>query len=128
MNITDSITSDLWSLHLGIIGIFVSVMTLLYASLSSKVEELKILRVSEDFSIMNRATAVENSVKSLRKLNKLVAKILVCSFALFVVSTTLKYCRIHWIVIGDVAATLILLFFCIYVAYKIYYQYQNETL
>lgn len=128
MEIPDNVINDFWSLHLGIMGILVSVMTLLYSSLSSKVEELKVLRVSEDYAIMNRATAVENSVKSLGKLNKQIAKILVFSFALFVVSTTLKYCQIFWVVIGDVVATLMLLFLCIYVAYKIYYQYQNETL
>ena len=74
MEIPDSAINDLWSLHLGMMGILVSIMTLLYASLSSKVEELKVLRISEDYTMMNRATAVENSVKALRKLNGQVIK------------------------------------------------------
>ena len=35
-----SVIGDLWSVHLAIMGILVSVTTLLFASLSSKAEEL----------------------------------------------------------------------------------------
>ena len=44
-----NITNDLWSLSVGMIGILVSVMTLLYASLSSKVEEQTILKKSKEY-------------------------------------------------------------------------------
>ena len=72
-----NITNDLWSFSVGMIGILVSVMTLLYASLSSKVEELTVLKKSKEYITMNRATAVERTVKALQRLNRQVIRLLV---------------------------------------------------
>ena len=120
--------NDLWSFQLAIMGILVSVMTLIYASLCSKVEEMKVLCKSEDYTAMNRTTALGNSIRSLRKLNLQVIKALVGAFVLFVFSTVLKYCIFCWFLITDVVATLFLFAFCIYIAFEIYSQYQNEIL
>ena len=62
-----SIIGDLWSVHLAIMGILVSVTTLLFASLSSKAEELDSIKNSTDYVLMNRATAVKNSIAIFRK-------------------------------------------------------------
>lgn len=125
---TMNIVNDLWSFQFGIMGILVSIMTLLYASLCSKVEEMKVMGKSDDFTVMNRTTALGNSIASLRKLNSQVIKALVGSLVLFVFSTVLKYCIFCWLLTIDVVATLLLFTFCIYIAFRIYSQYQNETL
>ena len=124
---TVNITNDLWSLSVGMIGILVSVMTLLYASLSSKVEELTGLKKSKEYVIMNRATAVERTVKALQRLNRQVIWLLVMSFVLFLLSTVLKYFYVCWLLVSDMILALLLIEMCVGLAYKIYSQYQNET-
>lgn len=121
------ITNDLWSLSVGMIGILVSVMTLLYASLSSKVEELTILKKSKEYVTMNRATAVERTVKALQRLNRQVIWLLAMSFVLFLLSTILKYFYVCWLLMIDMILALLLIVLCVGLAYKIYSQYQNET-
>ena len=127
MEMTVNITNDLWSLSVGMIGILVSVMTLLYASLSSKVEELTGLKKSKEYVIMNRATAVERTVKALQRLNRQVIWLLVMSFVLFLLSTVLKYFYVCWLLVSDMILALLLIAMCVGLAYKIYSQYQNET-
>jgi len=122
-----NITNDLWSLSVGMIGILVSVMTLLYASLSSKVEELTVLKKSKEYITMNRATAVERTVKALQRLNRQVILLLVMSFVLFLLSTVLKYFYVCWLLMLDMILALLLIVLCVGLAYKIYSQYQNET-
>lgn len=122
-----NITNDLWSLSVGMIGILVSVMTLLYASLSSKVEELTILKKSKEYVTMNRATAVERMVKALQRLNRQVIWLLAMSFVLFLLSTILKYFYVCWLLMIDMILALLLIVLCVGLAYKIFSQYQNET-
>lgn len=122
-----NITNDLWSLSVGMIGILVSVMTLIYASLSSKVEELTILKKSKEYVTMNRATAVERMVKALQRLNRQVIWLLAMSFVLFLLSTILKYFYVCWLLMIDMILALLLIVLCVGLAYKIYSQYQNET-
>ena len=126
-----SLINDLWSLHLAIMGILVSVLTLLYASLCGKVEELDSIKQSEEFVLMNRATAVRNSISRLRSLNKQVMIGLIISFCLFVLTTIIKYvpegCVIKWIVIFNSIITFGLLAFGVKLAQNVYSQYQKET-
>lgn len=127
MEMAVNITNDLWSLSVGMIGILVSVMTLLYASLSSKVEELTILKKSKEYVTMNRATAVERTVKALQRLKRQVIWLLAMSFVLFLLSTILKYFYVCWLLMIDMILALLLIVLCVGLAYKIYSQYQNET-
>jgi hypothetical protein len=127
MEMAGNITNDLWSFSVGMIGILVSVMTLLYASLSSKVEELTVLKKSKEYITMNRATAVERTVKALQRLNRQVIRLLVMSFVLFLLSTVLKYFYVCWLLMLDMILALLLIVLCVGLAYKIYSQYQNET-
>ena len=122
-----NITNDLWNFSVGMIGILVSVMTLLYASLSSKVEELTVLKKSKEYITMNRATAVERTVKALQRLNRQGIRLLVMSFVLFLLSTVLKYFYVCWLLMLDMILALLLIVLCVGLAYKIYSQYQNET-
>ena len=127
MEMAVNITNDLWSLSVGMIGILVSVMTLLYASLSSKVEELTVLKKSKEYVTMNRATAVERTVKALQRLNRQVIWLLFMSFVLFLLSTVLKYFYVCWLLMLDMILALLLIVLCVGLAYKIFSQYQNET-
>lgn len=130
MNCFSSLNNDLWSIHLAIIGIMVSVMTLLYATLCSKVEELKCIKNSSDFTLMNRKTIVSNSIKALRLLNKKVMVVLIGASVLFVISSFLKYieCSYSEILISIVAVfTLLLILDIAIIAYGVFVQYQKET-
>ena len=122
-----NITNYLWSFSVGMIGILVSVMTLLYASLSSKVEELTVLKKSKEYITMNRATAVERTVKALQRLNRQVIWLLFMSFVLFLLSTVLKYFYVCWLLMLDMILALLLIVLCVGLACKIFSQYQNET-
>lgn len=125
-----SLVGDVWNIHLAIMGILVSVMTLLYASLSGKVEELNSIKQSEEYALMNRATAISNSIERLRNLNKRVMIGLVISFCLFVLTTIIKYlpegCITMWVAAFIVFITLGLFIYGIILAYDIYSQYQKE--
>ena len=125
-----SLIDDMWNFHLAIIGIFVSMMTLVYASLCGKVEELNSIKQSKEYALMNRATAISNSIERLRKLNKQIMIGLIISFCLFVLTTIIKYildgCIIKWIVGFNAIITIILLVFGINLAHNIYSQYKKE--
>lgn len=130
MDFWSSMNNDLWSIHLAIIGIMVSVMTLLYATLCSKVEEMKCIENSSDFTLMNRKTIVSNSIKALRLLNKKVMVVLIGTFVLFIISSFLKYIEFNYseILISIVAVITLLLILCIaIIAYGVHAQYQKET-
>lgn len=126
-----SLIDDVWNIHLAFMGFLVSVITLLYASLSSKVEELNSIKKSKDYSLMNRVTAINNSIKQFRYLNKQVMKGLLISFCIFVLTTILKYlpegCIIKCIVILIAITTIVLIVFGFKLAYGIYSLYQKET-
>ena len=126
-----SLIGDMWNFHLAIMGILVSMMTLLYASLCGKVEELNSIKQSKEYALMNRATAISNSIERLRNLNKQVMTGLVISFCLFVLTTIVKYspqgCLTKWIVVINAIITIGLLAFSVKIALGIYSQYQKET-
>lgn len=129
-----SLIGDMCNFHLAIVGILVSMMTLLYASLSSKVEELNSIKQSEEYALTIRSIAISNSIGRLRKLNKQVMIGLIISFCLFVLTTIIKYlldgCVIKWIAVFSTIIAIItigLLAFGVKLAYGICSQYQKET-
>ena len=130
-DIWKALISDMWNFHLAIMGIMVSIITLLYASLCGKVEELNSIKKSEEYFLMNRATAISNSIERLRKLNKQAMVGLVVFFCLFVLTTILKYlpqgCITKWIVVINAIITIVFLFLGTKTALGIYSQYQKET-
>ncbi len=126
-----SVIGDLWSVHLAIMGILVSVTTLLFASLSSKAEELDSIKNSTDYGLMNRATAVKNSIAIFRKLNKRAMYGLIITFGLFTLSSVLRYlpnsCVTNCLAIVDVVFTICLMAYGIYLWHGVYSQYKKET-
>lgn len=127
----NSLISDIWSIHLAIMGILVSVIILLYTSLCGKVEELNSIKQSEKYTLMNRITALTNSIENLRKLNKQVMIGFIISFCLFVLTTIIKYlpegCIIKCLAILNAIITIGLLVFGVKLAHGVYSQYQKET-
>ena len=51
-DILEALIGDMWNFHLAIMGIMVSIITLLYASLSGKVEELNSIKQSEEYVLL----------------------------------------------------------------------------
>ena len=101
MKCTDIFTKiicDLWSLHLSIIGIIVSILTLLFSSIYSKVDELKNYESSDDIHIMIRKTTLVNSISSFRDVNKKLKNVLLVTFFLFIISTILSYVELTLVV------------------------------
>lgn len=130
-DIWKALISDMWNFHLAIMGIMVSIITLLYASLCGKVEELNSIKKSEEYFLMNRSTAISNSIERLRKLNKQAMVGLVVFFCLFVLTTIIKYlpqgCITKWIVVINAIITIVFIFLGAKTALGIYSQYQKET-
>ena len=122
---------DLWSIHLAIIGILISVITLLYASLYSKVEELDGIKNSTDYVLMNRATAVRNSITKLRELSKHAMYGIIITLGLLVLTTFLKYrpdsCIINCLTVCDAIFTICLIVYGLYLGYEVYSHYQKKT-
>jgi hypothetical protein len=120
----------MWSFHLAIMGILVSVMTLLCASLCGKVEELDSIKQSKVYALMNRSIAISNSIERLRKLNKQVMKGLIITLLLFILTTIIKYlpegCVIKWIAMFNAVISIGLLVWGIKLARSVYTQYQKE--
>jgi len=123
---------DLWSIHLAIMGILISVITLLYATLCSKAEELEGIKNSTDYVLMNRATAVRNSIMKLRELNKHAVHGIIIAFCLFVFTTILKYlpdcCIINCLTVCDAISTIFLIAYGLHLGYGVYSYYQKETI
>lgn len=130
-NIYDSLVGDLWSFHLAVIGIMVSVITLIYASLCNKVEELSSIKNSKEYALMNRATALQNAIGKLRTLNSHAMRGLIFASFLFIMSSVLKYlparCVVNWLVTIDALLTLGLLIYCALFVHDVHSQYQKET-
>lgn len=121
---------DLWSVHLAIMGILVSVITLLYTSLSSKVEEWKSIKKNKDYAQMQRSTALLNSIKTLRSLNRKVMWGLASTFILFIATTIFKYIPEGYfdycLVVTDAILTIGTLVYVVYLVRGLYIHYQKE--
>ncbi len=124
---TDNIISDVWSLSLGLTGIYVSVIAMLFATLASKVEEMRVVEKSQEFRLMNRATAVRNSVSTLRRFNKKAVYALDGSFLLLFLSTAAKYVAACWLVAICVTLSALLVAYSIGLIYKIFVYYQTDN-
>ena len=134
MKCTDIFTKiicDLWSLHLSIIGIIVSIMTLLFSSIYSKVDELKNYESSDDIHIMIRKTTLVNSISSFRDVNKKLKNVLLVTFFLFIISTILSYVELTLVV--KVLISIVTIISVITIAWGVkiaidtYKQYQKDN-
>lgn len=130
-DIFTKIICDLWSLHLSIIGIIVSIMTLLFSSIYSKVDELKNYESSDDIHIMIRKTTLVNSISSFRDVNKKLKNVLLVTFFLFIISTILSYVELTLVV--KVLISIVTIISVITIAWGVkiaidtYKQYQKDN-
>ncbi len=79
--------NNLATLQLTIVGILVSVTTLLFATIVSKREEYRAIRKSTDFYLRNRAVEVRNDIHKLKRYGLQLVWITVVSFVLYIFST-----------------------------------------
>lgn len=79
--------SDLSTLQLAVVGILVSVLTLVYATVVSKREEYRSIRKSTDTNLRNRAVELINDIKKLKSYCKQLLGIIVVSFLLYLLFT-----------------------------------------
>ena len=86
-----SVISELWSFQLAAIGILVSVATLLYASLSGKIEAKQISDTSKTLEAQNHSVGLGNAIEQLQKLNVAVVKQIRNFGILFACTTIFRY-------------------------------------
>ena len=116
---------------MSIIGIIVSIMTLLFSSIYSKVDELKNYESSDDIHIMIRKATLVNSISSFRDVNKKLKNVLLVTFFLFIISTILSYVELTLVV--KVLISIVTIISVITIAWGVkiaidtYKQYQKDN-
>lgn len=122
---------DLCSFYLALVGILVSVLTLILTSLVSKVEAKNAILNSKDINIVNQRIRYENEIKIFRSLNKKLLRLLLASALLCLMSYVVKELpnsvEITWPVIILGVLTLIFLFCLIKPAFLIYRKYLSDN-
>ena len=122
----DCIICDVWSLSLGLIGIYMSIITMVFATLSSKVEEKRAIENSQDYRVMNHGIAVENSINTLRRFNRKVMYALGSTFLLFLLSTAAKFFTTCWLIAICLMISLLLITCSIGLVYQLFSYYQSD--
>lgn len=79
--------NDFATLQLSIVGVLVSMATLIFATIVSKREEYRSIRKSTDTKLLNRAVEVNNDIKRLKRYGKQLLMITSTSFVLYLVFT-----------------------------------------
>ena len=125
------IVSDLWSFQLSIVGIAVSMMTLLFASHVGKAEAFQHVSKSKDINSEYLSIYLSNGIKTYKQLNSKIVAILILSGLLFLYTTITKYisneCVLFWMCIVDVLLTFTLAIWAVCVMIKVYRQYRKDT-
>ena len=125
------IVSDLWSFQLSIVGIAVSMMTLLFASHVGKAEAFQHVSKSKDINSEYLSIYLSNGIKTYKQLNSKIVAILILSGLLFLYTTITKYisneCVLFWMCIVDVLLTVTLAIWAVCVMIKVYRQYRKDT-
>lgn len=125
------IVADLWSVQLAIIGIAVSVMTLLFASHVGKVETFRHICKSKDINNELMSIHLSNSMKTYQQLNSKIVAVFIISSILFLYSSVVKYisCEtvIFWMGFSDMLLTVALIVWTAWVIMRVVGQYKKET-
>ena len=126
------IIPDLWSFQLAVIGILVSVATLLYASLSGKTESKQVSDTSKTLEAQNHSVGLGNAIKQLQKLNVAVVKQIRNFGILFAFTTIFRYvpCCNIWLSITYViilAFTLLISYNTVRTLYGTFNYYRHEA-
>ncbi len=98
MNLTanniDTFLNDLWTIHLAIFSIAITLFTVLFSFLFTKKEELKsvmqLIKHSKEMSLINdqKAYLLPIYIKGLKRINNKLLLLLASSFILFITSYT----------------------------------------
>ena len=132
----NDILSDLWSLHLAMIGCLVSVFTLLYSFLISKKGDLKIYAEllshgDKSPTVIQRQRFVTGYIKKISKAINLCLLLLLCSICLAVgswIGYRLLNGKAQLVLLYIVAAlTILATIFMIALCVKVYVQYRSDA-
>lgn len=125
-----NLLSDIWSFHLAIVGIAVSVFTLFFSSFISKSEEKKVLNRLKDESIyiQNRNIYISNELEVIKEIVKRVAKVIGGSVFLFILSSISKHidCCEKYLFWPNIVLTIFLCFYIIHCLIYIYKYIKNK--
>ena len=131
--------SDLWSFHLVLIGISLSIFTLLYSFILNKRDELK--SISEQIKSSGKNPSIEqkerfaiNYIRRLKKFNTnclcvFIVSTFLCSWS-WITLRLIKDCHFllkQWFLIATAFLTIILCFYVALQFAKIYKHYNSET-
>ena len=126
-----NVLCDLWAFQLALVGILVSVMTLLFASIVSNVEAYNHTKNKKDINSQYLTTHLVNLKEIFKVLNKRIIFVFFCSLLLFVYSTIAKYCNgdclLFWLCVVDIMLTMALCAWMMVVMAKVYRQYIKEA-
>lgn len=124
------IVDDLWSIQLAIIGIAVSVMTLLFTSHVGKVEAFRHICKSKDTNNELMSIYLSNGIRIYRQLNSKIVSVFTISCILFLYSSVVKYISnktmVFWTGFADLFLTIALVVWTAYVIKNVVWQYKIE--
>ena len=126
------ITSDLWSFQLSVIGVAISVLTLLFASHVGKAEAYQhVSKRKADINDEFLSIYLSNGIKTYKKLSGQILYLLVTTLVGFLFTTIIKYlesgCLKYWLTIVDILLTALILVWSICLVVSVYNQYKKET-
>ena len=125
------IISDLWSFQLSVVGIAISVTTLLFASHVGKSEAYQHVSKSKDINSKYLSIYLSNGIKTYKQLNTKILAILIATSILFLYTTVTKYvtneCLLFWMCVVDLLLTVALMIWVVCVMFSIYRQYRQDT-
>lgn len=125
------VLGDLWAFQLAVIGILVSVLTLLFASLVGNVESYNQVKDREDINSQYLTSHLTNKKLIFKGLNNKIITLFVCLSLLFIYTFIAKYCKgdclIFWLCFVDVLLTMALVVWMIILLVKVYHQYIKEA-
>lgn len=126
-----SIVSDLWSIQLSLIGIAVSVMTLLFASHVDKVETYRHISKSKEINNVFLGISLSNGIKAFELLNRKIVVALFGACVLFGYSCVVKYINnvdvLMWMGGVDLLLTLGLITWTFRVVMSVVKKYKDEV-
>ncbi len=126
-----NIVADLWSIQLAIMGISVSVMTLLFALHVGKVETYRNICKSKDINNELKSIHLSNGMEIFQQLNSKIVVVLIVFCILFLYSSVVKYIDCEsvrfWLGIADLLFTVAFIVWTVIVIKNVVLQHNIET-
>ena len=124
--------NDFATLQLSIVGVLVSMATLIFATIVSKREEYRSIRKSKDSNLLNRAVEVNNDINKLKRYGRQLIMITSISFVLYLVFTiTNNSCDKNYIcltnyIAGILSLGILIWLICISIKVVNYYKKMDD--